>query len=281
MDIINKISTMQTLTAELRNKQHKIAFVPTMGYLHKGHLELMKIGRSKADSLIISIFVNPTQFGQNEDIERYPRDIEGDSKKAEDVGVDFLFFPDASEIYPEGYQTKIKIAELSQCLCGIFRPGHFDGVATIVAKLFNIVKPHTAIFGEKDRQQLQIIKQMVIDLNMDIEIIGAPIYREQDGLAMSSRNSYLSIEERGSALCLKGALDIAKSMTLNGEKKSFKIVDTIAKYILEHQFTKIDYISICDPETLHSVDIIAGPVLIALAVFVGKTRLIDNAVITI
>jgi len=280
MKIINKISAMQTMAAELRNKQRKIAFVPTMGYLHEGHLELMKVGRANADILIISIFVNPAQFGENEDIDIYPRDIEGDSNKAESVGVDILFFPDAEEVYPKGYQTKIKVAELSQCLCGISRPGHFDGVATVVAKLFNIVKPHTAIFGEKDMQQLQIIKRMVRDLNMDIEIIGVPIFRELNGLALSSRNSYLSPEERVSALCLKGALDIAKAMVISGERKSFKILDAIREYITGHPFTKIDYIAICDLETLHDVDVIAdNKVLLALAVFIGKTRLIDNAVI--
>ena len=281
MKIVNKISAMQTIAAELRNKQHKIAFVPTMGYLHEGHLELMRVARSKADSVIISIFVNPTQFGKNEDIDIYPRDIEGDSKKAKSVGVDILFFPDAGEIYPEGYQTKIKVAELSQHLCGISRPFHFDGVATVVAKLFNIVKPHIAVFGEKDMQQLQIIKRMVKDLNMDIEIIGVPIFREPDGLALSSRNSYLTPEERISALCLKGALNIAKLMIVNGERKSSKILKAITEYIAGHPFTKIDYVAICDTETLHDVDIIAdnNPTLLALAVFVGKTRLIDNAVV--
>lgn len=282
MKIINKINTMKTLADELRNKQRKIAFVPTMGYLHEGHLELMKVGRANADSLIISIFVNPAQFGQNEDIDTYPRDIEGDSKKAKDVGVDILFSPDAEEIYPGGYQTKIKVAELDQYLCGISRPGHFDGVATIVTKLFNIVKPHMAIFGEKDMQQFQIVKRMVRDLNMDIEIVGVPIFREPDGLALSSRNSYLSPEERIAALCLKDALDIAKSMVISGERKSSKILDAITEYIAGHPFTKIDYISICDSETLHDVDVIAdNPVLLALAVFIGKTRLIDNALIAV
>ena len=281
MEIVNKISAMQAMTAELRSKQRKIAFVPTMGYLHEGHLELMRVAKANADCLIISIFVNPAQFGENEDIDIYPRDIEGDSKKAKNVGVDILFFPDVREIYPQGYQTKIKITELSQHLCGISRPGHFDGVATIVAKLFNIVKPHTAIFGEKDWQQLQIIRRMVTDLNMDIEIIGVPIFREPDGLALSSRNSYLSPEERVSALCLKGALNIAKSMVVDGERKSSKILDAMTEYIVGHPFTKIDYIAICDSETLHYVDAIAdNPVLLALAVFIGKTRLIDNAVIT-
>ena len=282
MKIINKINTMKTLADELRNKQRKIAFVPTMGYLHEGHLELMKVGRANADSLIISIFVNPVQFGENEDIDTYPRDIEGDSKKAKDVGVDILFSPDAEEIYHGGYQTKIKVAELDQYLCGISRPGHFDGVATIVTKLFNIVKPHMAIFGEKDMQQLQIVKRMVRDLNMDIEIVGVPIFREPDGLALSSRNSYLSPEERIAALCLKDALDIAKSMVISGERKSSKILDAITEYIAGHPFTKIDYISICDSETLHDVDVIAdNPVLLALAVFIGKTRLIDNALIAV
>ena len=282
MKIINKINTMKTLADELRNKQRKIAFVPTMGYLHEGHLELMKVGRANADSLIISIFVNPAQFGQNEDIDTYPRDIEGDSKKAKDVGVDILFSPDAEEIYPGGYQTKIKVAELDQYLCGISRPGHFDGVATIVTKLFNIVKPHMAIFGEKDMQQFQIVKRMVRDLNMDIEIVGVPIFREPDGLALSSRNSYLSPEERIAALCLKDALDIAKSMVISGERKTSKILDAITEYIAGHPFTKIDYISICDSETLHDVDVIAdNPVLLALAVFIGKTRLIDNALIAV
>ncbi len=209
MEIIQTVQDMQQWSDAVRAAGQVIAFVPTMGFLHEGHLELMRAGIKHSDRLVISIFVNPTQFGPNEDLDQYPRDEEGDLEKADNVGVDIVFMPSVKEMYPEGSQTSVRVEKLPQHLCGLSRPGHFDGVTTVVAKLFHIVKPNIAVFGQKDYQQLAVISKMVMDLNMDIQIIGAPIYREPDGLAMSSRNSYLSQEERRSALCLKKSIDLA------------------------------------------------------------------------
>ena len=279
MEVIRDIQTMQQRANELREKGYKIAFVPTMGFFHEGHLELMRIAKRNADKLIVSIFVNPIQFGPSEDYERYPRDIEGDTKKAEKVGVDILFIPEVKDMYPEGFQTKVSVEKLTQHLCGIFRPGHFDGVTTVVAKLFNITKPHIAVFGEKDYQQLLVIKRMVEDLNMDIEIISAPTIREADGLAMSSRNVYLNPEERRSALCLKKSIDLAQSMVDKGIYDSSSIKRSIEELIKSHPYTKIQYISICDPDTLEEIEKIEDKALLALAVYVGKARLIDNSIL--
>ena len=218
MEIIKKIALMQELSDRWRKDGHIIACVPTMGFLHQGHIELLKVGRANGDRLIMTIFVNPTQFGPHEDYEKYPRDTEGDLDKARSTGVDAVFMPTVEEMYPDGFQSTVAVNTITQYLCGKSRPGHFAGVTIVVAKLFNITKPHLAIFGEKDYQQLAVIKQMVSDLNMDIEIIGIPTVREQDGLAMSSRNKYLSPEERKSALSLKKGLDLAKAMARDGEK---------------------------------------------------------------
>lgn len=279
MEVITNIHIMQHKSNELREKGYRIALVPTMGFFHEGHLELMRIAKKNADRLIVSIFVNPIQFGPSEDYERYPRDIEGDTKKAEKVGVDILFIPEVKDMYPEGFQTKVSVEKLTQHLCGIFRPGHFDGVTTVVAKLFNITKPHIAVFGEKDYQQLQVIKRMVKDLNMDIEIISAPTVREPDGLAMSSRNAYLNPEERRSALCLKKSIDLAQSMVNRGIYDTSSIKKSIEELIKNHPYTKIEYISICDPETLEEMKEIKDRALLALAVYVGKARLIDNSIL--
>lgn len=276
MDTIRKIDLMQELSEKWRRDGYIISCVPTMGFLHEGHIELLRVGREKGDRLIMTLFVNPTQFGPSEDYERYPQDTEGDLTKARSIGVDVVFMPTAKEMYPEGFQSTVTVGEITKYLCGRFRPGHFAGVTTIVAKLFNITKPHLAIFGEKDYQQLAVIKQMVRDLNMDIAIIGVPTIREKDGLAMSSRNTYLSPQERLSALSLKKGLDLAKTMVKQGEKDSATIKSTLRELILSHPFTEIDYISICDPEKLIDVDKIDGPCLLALAIIVGKARLIDN-----
>ncbi len=279
MEIIKKIELMQKLSDKWRRDGHIISCVPTMGFLHQGHIELLRVGRDKGDRLIMTIFVNPTQFGPHEDYEKYPRDTEGDLNKARSVGVDVVFMPTVEEMYPDGFQSTVTVDTITQYLCGKSRPGHFAGVTIVVAKLFNITKPHLAIFGEKDYQQLAVIKQMVRDLNMDIEIIGVPTVRERDGLAMSSRNKYLSPEERLSALSLKKGLDLAKDMVKDGEKNSATIKNAVRELILTHPFTEIDYVTICDPEKLTDIEHIDRPSLLALAVKVGKARLIDNSII--
>jgi pantoate--beta-alanine ligase len=276
MQIIEKTSQMQEISRRERAAGHSIAFVPTMGFLHDGHIALLKEGRERADVLILSIFVNPTQFGPQEDFSKYPRDMEGDLKKAGEDGTDIVFAPPVSEMYTEGAQTTVRVEKIPEHLCGLSRPGHFEGVTTVVAKLFNITKPDIAIFGKKDFQQLAVIRRMVSDLNMDIEIIGMPTVREEDGLAMSSRNKYLNQDERRSALCLKKSIDTAEAMIKDGERDPERIKASIRGLILSYPFTEIDYISLCDPLTLDEVRTITEKTLLALAVKVGKTRLIDN-----
>ncbi len=277
MEIIKTVTQMQQASDAIRMGGKSLALVPTMGFLHEGHLTLMRVGKEHCDRLVVSLFVNPTQFGPNEDFEAYPRDTEGDLRKAEDVGADMVFMPSANGMYPQGAQTSVVVKDLPQHLCGLSRPGHFDGVTTVVAKLFHIVKPHVAVFGQKDYQQLAVISRMVMDLNMDIQIMGVPTVREKDGLAMSSRNSYLTSEERKSALSLKKSLDLAGRLFKEGEKNAQVIKDFVKSYILEHPHTKIDYIALCDPVTLEDVSTLSEGTLMALAVRVGKTRLIDNS----
>ena len=279
MEIIEKTAVMQEASEKWRRGGAIIALVPTMGFLHEGHVELLRVGRHKGDKLIMSLFVNPTQFGPQEDYQSYPRDTEGDLQKARSAGVDAVFMPTAKEMYPDRYQTTVNVEEITQYLCGKSRPGHFAGVTTVVAKLFNITKPHLAIFGQKDYQQLVVIKQMVRDLDMGIDIVGVPTVREKDGLAMSSRNSYLSPEERVSALSLKKGLDLASDLVATGEKDPTKIKNSVRKLILTQPFTEIDYITICDPEKLTDIERVAGSCLLALAVRVGKARLIDNVIL--
>lgn len=278
--IIATVKEMQARSESIRNLGKRIAFVPTMGFLHEGHCSLLKMGRSSCDDLVLSIFVNPTQFGPGEDYESYPRDMEKDLRMAEKEGVDAVFTPSREELYGSNFQTGIELEKLPNHLCGLSRPSHFQGVALIVTKLFNIVKPHVAIFGEKDFQQLAIIRQMTRDLDFDIQIMGSAIVREKDGLAMSSRNAYLSTEQRQTALCLFTALQKAKKAVEHGAKNASTIIDEITSFIRNHPETEIDYISICDPQTLDSVDNIQKPVLMALAVKVGKTRLIDNMILS-
>jgi pantoate--beta-alanine ligase len=276
MEIIKTIDHMQQASDGIRMGGESLALVPTMGFLHEGHLTLMRAAKDHCDRLVVSLFVNPTQFGPNEDFEAYPRDTLGDLKKAEDVGADIVFMPPAKEMYPQGAQTSVEVKDLPRHLCGLSRPGHFDGVTTVVAKLFHIVKPHAAVFGQKDYQQLAVISRMVMDLDMDIRIIGVPTVREADGLAMSSRNNYLNSEERTSALSLKKSLDLAQRLFREGEKNAQRVKDFVRSYILEHPYTEIDYISLCDPVTLEDVNTLSDGTLMALAVRVGKTRLIDN-----
>ena len=278
MKIISSIREMQVFSEAARNSGQKISFVPTMGYFHDGHLSLMREGRQRADCLAISIYVNPTQFGPMEDFEKYPRDFERDKALAGDVGVDVIFYPEDKEMYPEHYQTYVNVEDVTQNLCGMSRPGHFRGVTTVCAKLFNIVKPHYAIFGKKDFQQLVAIKRMVLDLNMDLDIIGMPIVREPDGLAMSSRNVYLITDERESALSLSRSLNIAKKMYDRGERDAAAIMAEVRKYIERHPHTNIDYAKICDTTTLKDIGHIEGESVLALAVKISRTRLIDNYV---
>lgn len=279
MRIIESISEMQQQADTWRREGKRIAFVPTMGYLHDGHLTLMQAAREHGDVVVISIFVNPTQFGPGEDFQRYPRDFERDVRLAARVGVDVVFVPKTGEMYPEAYQTYVEVTEVTKPLCGKSRPGHFRGVTTVVAKLFNIVKPHAAIFGEKDFQQWVAIRKMARDLSMDVEVIGHPIVREADGLAMSSRNTYLSSEERSTALRLSRSLAEAQSLIDAGEQRGEVILKRVGEIIEADELIRLDYAKLCWPDTLEDVSLIDGPTLLALAAFVGRTRLIDNRVL--
>ena len=279
MEVIEKTDLMQQRAEELRMAGKVLGFVPTMGFFHEGHLELMRVARKHCDVVIISIFVNPMQFGPREDLAAYPRDLEGDLAKARKAGVDIAFVPTVDQMYSEGFESRVSVERMTKHLCGLSRPTHFDGVTTVVAKLFNITKPHVAVFGQKDYQQLTVISRMVRDLNMDLQIVGVPTYREPDGLAMSSRNSYLSSEERTSALCLKKSLDLAREIVGKGETRSAAIKNAVEELVRSHPHTQIDYVNLCDPVTLNDVDRVNGETLLALAVRVGKTRLIDNCVL--
>jgi pantoate--beta-alanine ligase len=279
LKVIESAKAMQSHCEQFRLAGKKISFVPTMGYFHEGHLSLMKEARRIADHVVVSIYVNPTQFGPKEDFSKYPRDFDRDEDMAKSVGVDVIFFPSNQDMYPEGYQTYVNVEKVTENLCGLSRPGHFRGVTTVCCKLFNIVKPHSAVFGRKDYQQLAAVKRMVTDLNMDLEIVGMPTFREPDGLAMSSRNVYLSKEERTSALTLVSSLKTAQKLYAEGERNAVKIIRQAEKLITSAPFTAIDYIKICDAATLEDVLEIKGEVVMALAVKVGKTRLIDNSVL--
>lgn len=279
MKIIRHISEMQKLADEERKRGRIIGFVPTMGYLHEGHLSLMRIARPKCNTLVVSIFVNPTQFGPGEDLNRYPRDFARDENLCRQEKVDVIFYPNPEEMYPKPYLTLIHVKKLTETMCGASRPGHFDGVATVVGKLFNIVKPHFAVFGEKDYQQALVIRQMVNDLNFDVQILTGPIIREEDGLAMSSRNEYLTGEKRRDALILVKSLQLAQKRILEGKRKASEIREEMEQLIRQVPTAKIDYIAIVDAETLEPVEEIRPNTLIALAVFIDHTRLIDNTVI--
>ena len=279
MEIIDSIHEMQKASNKLRREGKRIAFVPTMGFLHAGHLSLMREAKKHSDILVISIFVNPAQFGPTEDLDSYPKSMESDLAKAKAVGVDMVFTPTKDQIYPEGFETYVQLERLPHHLCGLSRPVFFKGVTTVVTKLFHIVKPHVAIFGEKDFQQLAIIRRMVKDLNMDIEIIGGALVRENDGMAMSSRNSYLSEAERKEALRLSQSLAKAQEMVADGERNSAALSAMASAHIGDCPMAEIDYISLCDPDTLTEVETLTGPTLMALAVMIGTTRLIDNAVL--
>ena len=278
MKIIETVGDMREYSDRMRREGKGISFVPTMGYLHEGHLNLMREGRKRGDCLVTSIYVNPTQFAPGEDLDQYPRDFGRDESLAREVGVDVIFYPSDREIYPDGFQTYVTVEQVSNNLCGLSRPVFFRGVATVCAKLFNIVKPHVAIFGKKDFQQLVVIRRMVADLNMGIEVVGMPTTREADGLAMSSRNAYLKKRERESALSLNHSLKLAKGLYDDGERRASVIIDRVRDYIASHPHTEIDYVKICDTETMEDVESLEGESVIALAVRVGFPRLIDNYV---
>ncbi len=278
MEIIRSVKEMQAMAESERRRGRRIAFVPTMGYFHEGHLNLMRVGRKQGDCLAVSIYVNPAQFAPTEDFEAYPRDFERDRSLAEGVGVDWIFFPDNREMYPEGYQTTVAVEGVTTNLCGISRPRFFQGVTTVCIKLFHIVKPHVTIFGRKDFQQYVTIKTMVQDLNMDIEVIGMQTTREPDGLAMSSRNIYLSPGERESALALIRSLRLAKQLYDAGERMTDPILTTVRGFVAGHPYVKIDYAQVCATATMENISHIDKESVLALAVWVGKTRLIDNYV---
>lgn len=281
MKTIEKIARMVTFSKMMKKEGKSIGFVPTMGYLHEGHVSLVKTARKHTDIVIMSIFVNPTQFGPNEDYAAYPKDLKRDEEMARAAGVDVIFYPSAKEMYPEGYATYVNVERLTDTLCGRSRPGHFKGVATVVAKLFGAVRPDIAYFGQKDAQQAIVIRKMVEDLNMGMEIKILPIVREKDGLAMSSRNIYLSESERKGAVIIYQALKEADDLIKKGERNPNIVLKIMAEMIGSVPAARIDYIAIVDSKNLKDVSAISGGILIAAAVFMGKTRLIDNIMMSV
>ena len=276
MEVVREIGEVRRLLEPARRAGKSIGLVPTMGYLHEGHLSLIEKARAENDRVVVSIFVNPTQFGPGEDSQRYPRDLPRDLDLCAKAGVGLVFTPEPSEMYPAGFQTRVEVESLSQGLCGGSRPGHFRGVATVVAKLFAIVQPDRAYFGEKDAQQLRVIKRMTMDLSLPVRIVPVPTLRESDGLAMSSRNVYLGAEERRAALVLYRALMLARDLTAAGMRQAAEIKRRMFSLIKAEPMARLDYLAIVDSDTLAPVEELQKPVLIALAVYIGKTRLIDN-----
>jgi len=281
MKTITKTEEMHEAVLEEKSRGRSVGFVPTMGFLHEGHLSLVRESVRRADVTVVSIYVNPTQFGPKEDFKQYPRDIHRDTELLKDEGVDYLFLPDNKEIYSEGYKPYVEVHDLQDKLCGRSRPGHFRGVCTVVLKLFNTVNPDMAFFGQKDAQQTIILKRMAQDLNLGVKIEIVPIVREEDGLALSSRNSYLDHEERRAALVLSKSLEEARMMVQNGERDSGQIVDRMKEMIGREPLAKIDYVEIVDMENLDPVQKIENKALAALAVFVGEVRLIDNTILEV
>ena len=279
MKILHTISETRKYISQSRREGKSVGLVPTMGYFHEGHLSLMR--RAKIDNalVVVSLFVNPTQFGPSEDFRQYPRDLGRDSKMAESAGVDAIFNPSVEEMYPEGCRTYVEVGKLGDVLCGASRPGHFKGVATVVLKLFNIIQADRAYFGRKDYQQLRVIEQMVSDLNVPIEVIGMPIVREPDGLAMSSRNKYLNPEERKATLVLNKSLAYAQGLVNEGVTSGDEIARRVGEFIAKEPLAQIDYVAVVDPDTLDCVAEIQNQVVLALAVRIGKTRLIDNTLL--
>lgn len=280
MQIATTIKEVRAQVKAWKKDGCSVGLVPTMGYLHEGHGSLISRARSENDKVVVSIFVNPMQFGPGEDLESYPRDLDKDSAYCESLGADLIFHPEPSEMYTEGFCSYVDMSVLTEELCGLSRPVHFRGVCTVVNKLFNIVQPNRAYFGQKDAQQLAVITRMVEDLNMDLEIIGCPIIREEDGLAKSSRNTYLSEEERQAALVLSRAVNYGKELVAAGETDARQLVAKMKALIEKEPMARIDYVKAVDGLTMQQVDRVQRPMLVALAVYIGKTRLIDNFIVT-
>jgi pantoate--beta-alanine ligase len=278
MKVVKTVKEMQALADTLR-KDKRIGFVPTMGYLHEGHLALVRKARELSDIVVVSIFVNPIQFGPKEDLSRYPRDFDRDAELLDREKTDIIFFPEAADVYPEGYSTYVEVKGLEDYLCGKTRTGHFLGVATVVNKLFNIVKPHFAVFGQKDYQQLMIIEKMVRDLNMDLEVVPYPTVREKGGLAMSSRNTYLSPEEREKALLIYASIRRVEELFKEGERDVSVLRGEVTRLLGSRDGVDIEYVSFSDANTLKELEKIEGRALLAIACRVGKTRLIDNTIL--
>lgn len=279
MTIETTVNGVRNQVKEWKKQGLSVGFVPTMGYLHEGHASLIKAAKAGNDKVVVSIFVNPMQFGPTEDLASYPRDLEKDSALCESLGVDIIFHPEPEEMYHDGFSSFVDMSVLTEELCGLSRPVHFRGVCTVVNKLFNIVQPNRAYFGQKDAQQLAIIKHMVDDLNMDIEIVGCPIIREEDGLAKSSRNTYLSEEERRAALILSKSIALGKKMAEAGETDANKIVTEMKNLISTEPLAKIDYVKAVDGLTMQQITTVKKPMLVAIAVYIGTTRLIDNFIL--
>ena len=276
MQTVKTINEVRKQIKEWKQQGYTIGFVPTMGYLHEGHASLMKKARTECDRVVASIFVNPMQFGANEDLDSYPRDLQADEKLCDLIGVDLIFHPEVNEMYTDGFCSFVDMNGLTKELCGKSRPIHFRGVCTVVSKLFNIVTPDKAYFGQKDAQQLAVIRRMVKDLNMNIEIVGCPIIREADGLAKSSRNTYLNDEERRAALILSQTIRLGKQLVDDGERNAQKLISAMTENILKEPLAKIDYVDVVNMDTIEKIDKLEGCVLVAMAVYIGKTRLIDN-----
>lgn len=281
MEIVERISEVREIIAEKKKQGLSVALVPTMGYLHRGHLSLVKQAKQEGTFVVMSIFVNPLQFGPNEDFSRYPRDLEHDAKLAREAGVDLIFHPSVEEMYPQQNRTTVQVSELGNALCGLSRPGHFNGVTTVVSKLFHIVQPNRAYFGQKDYQQYLIVRQMVRDLNFPLEVISVPIVREEDGLALSSRNIFLSPEQRQEAVVLSQSLAEAETLIHQGEHRVERIEEIIQRRIAEKSSGIVDYIEVRSAENLEKPEVINESVVIALAVKFGTTRLIDNRVVEV
>lgn len=279
MQITGKISEVRTQVKEWKREGLTVGFVPTMGYLHEGHGSLMKCARNQCDKVVVSIFVNPMQFGANEDLDSYPRDLEADAKLCESIGVDLIFHPEVEEMYADGFCSFVDMNGLTKELCGKSRPIHFRGVCTVVSKLFHIVTPDKAFFGQKDAQQLAVIRRMVKDLNMDVEIVGCPIIREEDGLAKSSRNTYLDDKERKAALILSRTIRLGENLVKEGVKDAGELVAAMKANIEKEPLAKIDYVEAVSMDNIEKVDTIEENTLVAMAVYIGKTRLIDNFIV--
>ena len=276
MRIVRTVEEMKVISRERRARREQIGLVPTMGSLHEGHLSLVRASRARTGVTVVSVFVNPVQFGPREDLASYPRDFDRDAALLEAEGVDYVFHPEPSEMYPEGFRTYVEVRDLQDRLCGRSRPGHFRGVCTVVLKLFNIVRPNVAFFGWKDAQQVIILTRMAADLDLDVRIEGLPMVRDTDGLALSSRNGYLSAEERRAALVLPRSLEDARRLVEAGERDAGAVARRVTEAVAAEPLARLDYVDVADPKDLRPLDRIDGEALVALAVFIGKTRLIDN-----